>query len=189
MKHKILANRKPFKQEIKKCQSQSYFKKYKINNDLNISHNSKKNNLIKSKSKNKSNNELGYKGIILNKKSNITKNNIGINNYATKKNRILCINYNKSSNNSNIIDNNNFIHFMNNLPEEYNKNSVFSEIKNYWNKLKVTYIYQEMFITLTNHYDDKKYIFNYELQNLKNIYNLLKKLNLTSKKEMKLSIK
>ena len=182
LKHKILANRKPFKQEIKKCQSQSYFKKYKINNDLNISHNSKKNNLINSKSKNKSNNELGYKGIILNKKSNITKNNIGINNYATKKNRILCINYNKSSNNSNIIDNNNFIHFMNNLPEEYNKNSVFSEIKNYWNKLKVTYIYQEMFITLTKHYDDKKYIFNYELQNLKNIYNLLNKLNSDVKK-------
>ena len=174
LKHKILAYRKPFKQEIKKSQSQSYFKKYKINHDLNISYNSKKND-SKNKSKNKSNNELGYKGIILNKKSNITKNNINSN---SKKNRILCINYNKSSNNSNIIDNNNFIHFMNNLPEEYNKNPLFSEIKNLWNKLKVTYIYQEMFITLTKHYDDKKYIFNHELQNLKNIYNLLNKLNL-----------
>ena len=61
---------------------------------------------------------------------------------------------------------------MNNLPEEYNKNSVFSEIKNYWNKLKVTYIYQEMFISLTRPYEDKKNFFNQELKNLKTINDL-----------------
>ena len=182
LKHKILAINKPFKQEIKKCQSQSYFKNYRINNDVNTS-NSKKENFKKSKSKNKSNNELSYKGIILSKK-NIVKNNTknNMDNSFSKKNRILCINYNKSSNNGNIIDNNNFIHFMNNLPEEYNKNSQFSEIKNLWNKLKVTYIYQEMFITLTKPYEDKKIFFNQELKNLRSINNLLNKLNSDIKK-------
>ena len=174
LKYKQLAIINQSKQEIKKCQSQSYFKKYRINNEMNTSYNIKKNNLQNSKSKNKSNNELGYKGINLNKKIEM-KNNIG--NYNSKKNRILCINYNKSSKNSNIIDDKNFKNFMNNLPEEYKKNPQFIEIKNLWNKLKVTYIYQEMFITLTKNYDDKKYIFNHELQNLNNIYNLLNKLN------------
>ena len=187
LKYKILSGKKPFKQEIKKSQSQSYFKKYKINNEFNNSCNIKKNNFKISKSKNKSNNELSYKGIILNKKSNLSGNSANnsknnINNSNSKKNRILCINYNKSSNHGNIIDSNNFNHFMNNLPEEYNKNSQFSEIKNYWNKLKVTYTYQEMFITLTKHYDDKRSIFNHELQNLKKIYNILNKLNSDIKK-------
>ena len=177
LKHKILSGKKPFKQEIKKSQSQSYFKKYKINNDFNTSYNIKKNNFKDSKSKNKSNNELSYKGIILNKKIVGNKENNSKNNSNSKKNRILCINYNKSSNHGNIIDRNNFNHFMNNLPEEYNKNSQFSEIKNFWNKLKVTYTYQEMFITLTKHYDDKRAIFNLELQNLKKIHNILNKLN------------
>ena len=187
LKYKILSGKKPFKQEIKKSQSQSYFKKYKINNEFNNSCNIKKNNFKNSKSKNKSNQELSYKGIILNKKSNLSGNSANnsknnINNSNSKKNRILCINYNKSSNHGNIIDSNNFNHFMNNLPEEYNKNSQFSEIKNYWNKLKVTYTYQEMFITLTKHYDDKSSIFNHELQNLKKIYNILNKLNSDIKK-------
>ena len=187
LKYKILSGKKPFKQEIKKSQSQSYFKKYKINNEFNNSCNIKKNNFKNSKSKNKSNHELSYKGIILNKKSNLSGNSANnsknnINNSNSKKNRILCINYNKSSNHGNIIDSNNFNHFMNNLPEEYNKNSQFSEIKNYWNKLKVTYTYQEMFITLTKHYDDKRSIFNHELQNLKKIYNILNKLNSDIKK-------
>ena len=39
LKHKYLSIKKPFKQEIKKCQSQSYFKKYKINNEFNTSYN------------------------------------------------------------------------------------------------------------------------------------------------------
>ena len=172
LKHKYLSIKKPFKQEIKKCQSQSYFKKYKINNEFNTSYNIKKINFQNSKPKNKSNNELSYKGISLNKKTSV-KNSTS----NSKKNRILCINYNKSSKNANIIDNKNFNNFMNNLPEEYTKNSLFIEIRNLWNKLKVTYIYQEMFITLTKHYEDKKYIFNYELENLKNIYNLLDKLS------------
>ena len=180
-KHKILSIKKPFKQEIKKCQSQSYFKKYKFNNDVNTSY-SKMN---QSKSKNKNNN-LDYKGIILNKK-NLIHNNINytknsLNNSGSKKNRILCVNYNKSSKKKNIIDNNNFLHFMNNLPEEFNKNSQFSEIKKLWNKLKVTNIYQEMFISLTIHYNQKKFIFNHELQNLKTINNLLLKINSDIKK-------
>ena len=49
---------------------------------------------------------------------------------------------------------------MNNLPEEFNKNSQFSEIKKLWNKLKVTNIYQEMFISLTIHYNQKKRLEN-----------------------------
>ena len=117
-------------------------------------------------------------------KKNLMKNNMINNNNNSHciKNRILCINYNKSSNFGNIASNNNFIHFMNNIPEEYNKNPQFSEIKNLWNKLKVTYHYQEMFITLTKAYEDKKYIFAQELQNLKNINNSLNKLNSNIKK-------
>ena len=182
LKHKNVEMNRPFKQEIKKCQSQSYFKKYRINNEINTSI-SKKEIFKKSKSKNKSNNELSYKGIIMNKK-NLMKNNMinNNNNSHCVKNRILCINYNKSSNFGNIASNNNFIHFMNNIPEEYNKNPQFSEIKNLWNKLKVTYHYQEMFITLTKAYEDKKYIFAQELQNLKNINNSLNKLNSNIKK-------
>ena len=182
LKHKNVEMNRPSKQEIKKCQSQSYFKKYRINNETNTSI-SKKEIFKKSKSKNKSNNELSYKGIIMNKK-NLMKNNMinNNNNSHCVKNRILCINYNKSSNFGNIASNNNFIHFMNNIPEEYNKNPQFSEIKNLWNKLKVTYHYQEMFITLTKAYEDKKYIFAQELQNLKNINNSLNKLNSNIKK-------
>ena len=182
LKHKNVEMNRPFKQEIKKCQSQSYFKKYRINNEINTSI-SKKEIFKKSKSKNKSNNELSYKGIIMNKK-NLMKNNMinNNNNSHCVKNRILCINYNKSSNFGNIASNNNYIHFMNNIPEEYNKNPQFSEIKNLWNKLKVTYHYQEMFITLTKAYEDKKYIFAQELQNLKNINNSLNKLNSNIKK-------
>ena len=182
LKHKNVEMNRPFKQEIKKCQSQSYFKKYRINNETNTSI-SKKEIFKKSKSKNKSNNELSYKGIIMNKK-NLMKNNMINNNNNSNcvKNRILCINYNKSSNFGNIASNNNFIHFMNNIPEEYNKNPQFSEIKILWNKLKVTYHYQEMFITLTKAYEDKKYIFAQELQNLKNINNSLNKLNSNIKK-------
>ena len=182
LKHKNVEMNRPFKQEIKKCQSQSYFKKYRINNEINTSI-SKKEIFKKSKSKNKSNNELSYKGIIMNKK-NLMKNNMinNNNNSHCVKNRILCINYNKSSNFGNIASNNNFIHFMNNIPEEYNKNQQFSEIKNLWNKLNVTYHYQEMFITLTKAYEDKKYIFAQELQNLKNINNSLNKLNSNIKK-------
>ena len=182
LKHKNVEMNRPLKQEIKKCQSQSYFKKYRINNEINTSI-SKKEIFKKSKSKNKSNNELSYKGIIMNKK-NLMKNNMinNNNNSHCVKNRILCINYNKSSNFGNIASNNNFIHFMNNIPEEYNKNPQFSEIKNLWNKLKVTYHYQEMFITLTKAYEDKKYIFAQELQNLKNINNSLNKLNSNIKK-------
>ena len=182
LKHKNVEMNRPFKQEIKKCQSQSYFKKYRINNETNTSI-SKKEIFKKSKSKNKSNNELSYKGIIMNKKNLMKNNMINNNNYShCVKNRILCINYNKSSNFGNIASNNNFIHFMNNIPEEYNKNPQFSEIKNLWNKLKVTYHYQEMFITLTKAYEDKKYIFAQELQNLKNINNSLNKLNSNIKK-------
>ena len=182
LKHNKLEMNLPFKQEIKKCQSQSYFKKFKINNEIDTS-TSKKEIFKKSKSKNISNNELSYKGIIMNKK-NLMKNNMinANNNSHCIKNRILCINYNKPSNFRNISSNKNFIHFMNNIPEEYNKNPQFSEIKNLWNKLKVTCIYQEMFITLTKAYEDKKYIFNHELQNLKSINNSLNILNSNIKK-------
>ena len=182
LKHKNLEINRPFNQEIKKCQSQSYFKKYKINNEINTSI-SKKEIFKKSKSKNKSNNDLSYKGIIMNKKNLMRNNLINTNNNShCIKNRILCINYNKSSNYGNIASNNNFFHFMNNIPEEYNKNPQFLEIKNLWNKLKVNCFYQEMFITLTKPYEDKKYIFNQELQNLKIINNSLNKINSDIKK-------
>ena len=185
LKHKNLEINRPFKQEIKKCQSQSYFKKYKINNEINTSI-TKKEIFKNSKSKNKSNNDLSYKGIIMNKKNLMRNNIINSNNYnnntSSIKNRILCINYNKSSNHKNIPTFNNFNHFMNNIPEEYNKNQQFIEIKNFWNKLKVTCTYQEMFITLTKPYEDKKNIFSHELQNLKKINNSLNKLNTDIKK-------
>ena len=89
LKHKNVEMNRPFKQEIKKCQSQSYFKKYRINNEINTSI-SKKEIFKKSKSKNKSNNELSYKGIIMNKK-NLMKNNMinNNNNSHCVKNRIL----------------------------------------------------------------------------------------------------
>ena len=121
LKHKNLEINRPFKQEIKKCQSQSYFKKYKINNEINTSI-TKKEIFKKSKSKNKSNNDLSYKGIIMNKKNLMRNNIINSNNYnnntSSIKNRILCINYNKSSNHKNIPTFNNFNHFMNNIPED-----------------------------------------------------------------------
>jgi len=66
---------------------------------------------------------------------------------------------------------------MNNLPEEYNKNPLFLEIKNLWNKLRVSYSYQEMFVTLTNQLDDKKAIFTHEKKSLTLIINHLNKLN------------
>ena len=172
-------------QEIKKSQSQSYFK-YKLNNnDLNTT------NKSKSKSKKNYKNDKSYKGIIIEKK-NILKYNIiksTSHNSTSKKNPMVCINYknkikNKYINNSNTknnsynkINNNNFNYFMNNLPEEYNKNKLFLEIKNLWNKLKVSYSYQEMFITLTKQMENKKQIFTNEINSLSLILNNLNKLN------------
>ena len=171
--------------EKKIYQSQSFFKyKYKVKHDLNRS-NSKfsNNNLSKSKINKKIRNDLSYKGIILNKK-NIFKNKITSHNYsASKKSPILSINYNHNYiNNYNInkINNNNYIYFMNNLPDEYNKDSLFIQIKNLWNKLKVTHIYQEMFITLTKQIknnEKKKEIFKNEINNLSSILQKLNKLN------------
>ena len=175
MKNKLDLIKKQKEKEIKKCQSQSFFKK---NN-----YDARKNKFQMSKSKNKSNNEISYKGIIMNRK-NIMKNTIT--NSNSKKNRILCINYNKPSFKKNIINNSNFKFFMNNLPEEYNKNPTFIEIKNLWNKLKVTNTYQEMFITLTRNFDEKKNIFNHELSKLKKINILLSRLNTDIKKREKI---
>ena len=91
-------------------------------------------------------------------------------NSTSKKNPFVSNNKNKYINNSNTKNSNNKIninnnnnHFMNNLPEEYNKNPLFLEIKNLWNKLRVSYSYQEMFVTLTNQLDDKKAIFTHEI--------------------------
>ena len=170
--------------EIKKCQSQSYFKyKVNMNDDINTSNYKYKYN---SRMKNKSKNDLSYKGIIMNKK-NIIKNKImnsSSHNYSSsKKNPIVCINYkNNYINNYNInkINNNNYNYFMNNLSDEYNKDPLFMQIKNLWNKLRVTHSYQEMFITLTKHIENnekKKQIFLNEISNLSLILNNLNKLN------------
>ena len=181
-------NKKPF-QEIKKSQSQSYFG---LNHDLNTSNykSQTNNNLSKSKSKsktkNRSKNDKSYKGIIMDKK-NMLKNNLiksSSHNSTSKKNPFVSNNKNKYINNSNTKNSNNKIninnnnnHFMNNLPEEYNKNPLFLEIKNLWNKLRVSYSYQEMFVTLTNQLDDKKAIFTHEKKSLTLIINHLNKLN------------
>ena len=172
--------------EIKKSQSQSFFK-YKPNHDLNSSNN-KYNN--KSKSKNKNQNDMSYKGIIINKK-NMIKNHLikssSHNNSTNKKSPVVCIN-NKSkyliNSNSkkrdNKIINKNYNHFMNNLPDEYNKDQLFIKIRNLWNKLKVTHSYQEMFITLSKQVQNdqlKKAIFKNEINNLTQILNNLNKLN------------
>ena len=184
-------NKKSFK-EIKKSQSQSYFK-YGLNHDLNTSNykSHTNNNVSKSKSrsktKNRTKNDKSYKGIIMDKK-NMLKNNLiksSSHNSTSKKNPIVCINYNnKYINNSNtknahnkINTNNSYNHFMKNLPEEYNKSPLFSEIKNLWNKLRVSYAYQEMFVTLTNQYENKKPIFTHEINSLTLILNHLNKLN------------
>ena len=170
--------------ERKIYQSQSFFKyKKKVNDDLNRSNSKYSNNNLSKSKNNKNRNDLSYKGIIMNKK-NIIKNRMSSNNYSTsKKNPILSINYNHNYiNNYNInkINNNNYIYFMNNLPEEYNKDPLFIQIKNLWNKLKVTHIYQEMFITLTKQIknnEKKKQIFQNEINNLSSILNNLNKLN------------
>ena len=179
-------NKKPF-QEIKKSQSQSHFKN-RLNKDLNTSNykSQTNNNFSKSKNKNRSKNDKNYKGIIMDKK-NMLKNNLikSSHNSTSKKNPIVCINYkNKYINNSNpknghnkINTNSNYNHFINNLPEEYNKSQLFLEIKNLWNKLRVSYSYQEMFVTLTNQLDDKKPIFTHEINSLTLILNNLNKLN------------
>ena len=167
------------KKEIKKSLSQSFLKN-KFNNDLNISNS--KNNHNKNKSKNK--NDTSYKDIIMNKK-NMKENNkkkSSSQKTKTKKNPIVCINYkNINPNNFNIKNinyNTNYNYFMNNnIPDEYNKNPLFIEIKNSWNKLRVTYAYQEMFITLTKQIKNKKSIFLNELHNLSLILKYLNKLN------------
>ena len=195
LKYKISSNKKNKKkkslQEIKKSQSQSYFK-FGLNHDLNTSNYkyNTNNNISKSKSKtkNRSKNDKGYKSIIMDKK-NMLKNHLikssSSHNSTSKKNPIVCINYkNKYINNSNtknghnkINNNSNYNHFMNNLPEEYNKSPLFLEIKNLWNKLRVSYSYQEMFVTLTNQLDNKKPIFTHEINSLTLILNHLNKLN------------
>ena len=192
LKYNISSNKKNKSkksfQEIKKSQSQSYFKN-RINHDLNTSnYKSHTNNyLSKSKSKSRSKNNKSYKGIIMDKK-NMLKNNLiksSSHNSTSKKNPIVCINYkNKCINNSNtktghnkINTNSNYNHFMSNLPEEYNKNPLFLEIKNLWNKLRVSYSYQEMFVTLTNQLNDKNPIFTHEINSLTLIINYLNKLN------------
>ena len=95
---------------------------------------------------------------------------------SNNKNKYINNSNTKNSNNKININNNNN-HFMNNLPEEYNKNPLFLEIKNLWNKLRVSYSYQEMFVTLTNQLDDKKAIFTHEIKSLTLIINHLNKLN------------
>ena len=189
LKYTIFSNkkeRKPSKtKEIKKSQSQSYMK-YTPNQDLNSS-NYKYNN--KNKSKNNNKNEISYKGIIMNKK-NMIKNKLikssSHSNSTSKKSPVVCINYknkylnNSNSKKSNKVINKNYTHFMNNLPDEYNKDQLFIKIRNLWNKLKVTYTYQEMFITLTKQIENeesKKAIFRNELDSLKQILNNLDKLN------------
>ena len=134
---------------------------------------------------------MSYKGIIMNKK-NMIKNNIiksTSHNNSSKKNRIVCINYNNkyiknsSDKKDKIINNyNNYIYFMNNIPDEYNKDQLFLQIKKLWNKLNVSYTYQEMFITLTKQKENKKYIFESEINNLTLILNYLTKLNEDIKK-------
>ena len=187
-KNKIISNKKTGQhktKEIKKSQSQSYFK-YKIN-DLHRNNY----NYYKRQSKNKNKNDISYKGIIMNKK-NMIKNNItkssSHNNSKSKNSRIVCINYkNKYINNSSVKKNkinaiNNYNHFMNNLPSEYNKDQLFLQIKKLWNKLKVSYIYQEMFITLTKQAENKKPIFTNEINSLTLVINHLNKLNQDIKK-------
>ena len=185
-KNKIISNKKAGQhkaKEIKKSQSQSYFKP-KIN-DLNS------NNYNNYKRQNKNKNDISYKGIIMNKK-NMIKNNItkssSHNNSTSKNSRIVCINYkNKHINNTSAKKNkmniiNNYNHFMNNLPSEYNKDQLFLQIKKLWNKLRVSYIYQEMFITLTKQAENKKQIFTNEINSLTLVINHLNKLNQDIKK-------
>ena len=168
-------NNENTKKEMKKSQSQSFFKP-KLNNDLNIS-NSKYNH-------NKNKNDTSYKGIIMNRK-NMIKNKIkksSSHNSKSKKSPIVSINYkSKYLNNSNSKNKNynsyfnNFIN--NNIPDEFNKNPLFLEIKNLWNKLGVTYTYREMLITLTKQIENKKSIFSNEINNLSLILKYLNKLN------------
>ena len=168
-------NNENTKKEMKKSQSQSFFKP-KLNNDLNIS-NSKYNH-------NKNKNDTSYKGIIMNRK-NMIKNKIkksSSHNSKSKKSPIVSINYkSKYLNNSNSKNKNynsyfnNFIN--NNIPDEFNKNPLFLEIKNLWNKLGVTYTYREMFITLTKQIENKKSIFSNEINNLSLKLKYLNKLN------------
>ena len=179
LEYKILNNKKKktnLEKEIKKCQSQSFIK-YKTKIDSNTS-NSKK-IIFKKKSKH----DRSYEGIIKNKK-NMLKNNIikSSSHSKTKKNPVVCINYKTKNTNKNKNSNHNFNYFMNNIPDEYNKNPLFLEIKNLWNKLKVTYAYQEMFITLTKQLEDKMPVFSNEINNLTMIYNCLNKLNEDIKK-------
>ena len=203
-KNKILSNKnkdnKNQIKEIKKSQSESHFKN-KFKKDLNKNKNNYgyktnknyNNNNSKSKSKgnSKKKNDMSYKGIIINKK-NMIKNNIiksSSHHNSSKKKRIVCINYNNkyiknsSAKTNNKMNNyNNYIYFMNNIPDEYNKDQLFLEIKKLWNKLNVSYIYQEMFITLTIQNKHKKYIFENEINNLSLILNYLTQLNEDIKK-------
>ena len=167
--------------EIKKQKSQSY-SKYRINKALNTSHSKSNYSLSKNK------NDTSYKDIMINKK-NMLKNNIAksSSHSTSKKNPVVCINYKhhyiSGNKNKGKNHNNNFNYFMNNnIPEEYNKNPLFIEIKNLWNKLKVTCAYQEMYITLTKQIKNKMPIFSYEINNLSIILNYLNKLNEDIKK-------
>ena len=193
IKNKIISNKnnnsnKNQIKEIKKAQSEAHFN-YNHNQDLNKNNKiyNTNTNYSKSKSKSKNKNDMSYKGIIINKK-NMIKNHIiksSSQHNSSKKNRIVCINYNNktSAKKNNKINNyNNYIYFMNNIPEEYNKDQLFLQIKKLWNKLNVSYTYQEMFITLTKQNEKKKYIFENEINNLSLIINYLTKLNEDIKK-------
>ena len=192
LKYKVLSNTNNKLKEIKKSQSQSQFK-YKINKGLNTAH-SKYNNYNESKAKNKfkskNHQSISYKGIIINRK-NMIKNKMtkSSSNHDSKpkKNRVVCINYNKKYLNStsiknNKMSNNNYNYFMNNLPDEYNKDQLFLRIKKLWNKLKVSYTYQEMFIILTDKKEYKKQIYTNEINSLSLILNYLNNLNENIKK-------
>ena len=166
--------------EIKKSQSQSYFKN-RLNKDLNTSNSTKNYGKIKIKK------DMNYKGTIMDKKNILKYKIIRSSPHSTKKNPVLSINYKNRnrnmSNNRNKRCNNNFNYFMNNnIPEEYNKNPLFIEIKNLWNKLKVTYAYQEMFITFTNQRENQNLLFSNEINNLSLILNYLNQLNEDIKK-------
>ena len=89
--------------------------------------------------------------------------------------------YNKYNNYYNKIHDNNFS--FDNIPEEYNKDPLFKEIKTKWEELGGVYPeYKNKFINYTQKYENKNEIFNNEINELNLIKNNLNKLNNDIKK-------
>ena len=190
LKQKVLSNQKKnYTKEIKKCQSQSYFKN-KLNNDINTSnYKYNPNNINRSKNKIKIN--MSYIGFTITK-NNPSKNIIAKSSSyksTSKNNKKLCLYYKSKYNTSSIKKSNkklnanyNYNYLMQNLPIEYNKDTLFLEIKKLWKKLNVSYLYQEKFIILTLQNENRKQMFVNEINNLSLILNYLNKINEDIKK-------